>query len=123
MNKLRIDNEDCVGYPDLSHFDCWTEELFQKVFPKGEVGIIGKNHGWAKRDGHKPVAVYGSGTEAIRACFPKTDDVLFRVYERKDSEYGHHIAVTTAHHDVPVLGTEWSYLLRPSKFEKAMGVS
>jgi hypothetical protein len=92
----------------------WFEEevnyAFEKVFPKGEVGMIAKNHGWMKRDGYLPVENYANGMNAIRKAMVNGASV--KVYVGTNGEYGRHIAINTAHHDSPCWD-EWTYIVRP----------
>jgi hypothetical protein len=91
-------------------FEDEVDYAFNKVFPKGDVGMIAKNHGWRGLDGYRPVEYYTNGSNAIRRAM--VDGASVRVYVATNGEYGRHIAVNTAHHDSPTWG-EWTYIVRP----------
>lgn len=95
----------------MDEFDYW----FERVFPKGEVGMIGKNHGWRKLDGYRPVEFFNQGCRALGKAM--VSGASAKVFLRRNSEYGYHIAINTAHHDSPCWD-EWTYLVRPSKFKE-----
>jgi hypothetical protein len=86
--------------------DCWywfeeaINTLFEKIFPKGEVGMIAKNHGWRSLDGYRPVEYFVNGANAVRKAIVNGASV--KVYVATNGEYGRHIAINTAHHDSPL---------------------
>jgi hypothetical protein len=86
-------------------------EIFAKVFPKGEVAMIAKNHGWRGLDGYRQPEFFNEGVSALSKA-TMNGKASFKVYVRRNKEYGHHIAVNTAHHDSPVW-QEWTYMVRP----------
>jgi hypothetical protein len=86
-------------------------ELFNKVFPKGMVGMIAKNHGWRKLDGFRYPEFFKKGVSALSKC-TLNGEASFKVFVRRNKEYGYHIAINTAHHDSPCWD-EWTYLVRP----------
>jgi len=112
MNNLVLDidsemEDNYTVQEDLEVFN----ELFAKVFPKGEVAMIGKNHGWQKRSGYRLPEYFEEGVSAL-AKATLNGQASFKVYVRKNKEWGYHIAVNTAHHDSPVW-EEWTYMVRP----------
>jgi len=112
MNNLVLDVDSDLGNEysveeDLQFFN----EVFAKVFPKGEVAMIAKNHGWRKLDGHRLPEFFEEGTSAL-AKATMNGKASFKVFVRKNKEYGYHIAVNTAHHDSP-MWEEWTYMVRP----------
>jgi hypothetical protein len=115
----------------LAEYDCqeaedfeWDWETFEddftfhfdKVFPKREIGMIAEGHGWMKRSGHRPVCTL-TAASALRKAIPASGDVSIRVYKAKDSDKGVHLAINTCHHDVPMWGQEWTYIVRPKYME------
>lgn len=121
MNKqnpvIVVDADEIVSYmveEDLEYFN----ELFAKVFPKGEVGMIGKNHGWRKQDGYRLPEIFKEGVQALSKA-TMNGQASFKVYVNRNSQYGYHIAINTAHHDSPVW-EEWTYMVRPKYLKEYM---
>jgi hypothetical protein len=113
-----IDEDDCddiVLEMNWEMFEGDVNYAFDKVFPKGEVGMIAKNHGWRKLNGHRPVEHYENGIDAVRKAMVNGAHAV--VYIHTNAEYGRHIAINTAHHDSPT-GDEWTYLVRPARFKE-----
>jgi hypothetical protein len=112
MNNLVLqidsDNEDRDEVED-AHLN--FNDVFTKVFPKGIVAMIAKNHGWRKLDGYRTPEFFKTGIAAISKA-TLNGQASCRAYVRKNKEYGYHIAVNTAHHDSPVWD-EWTYMVRP----------
>lgn len=93
-------------------------EVFAKVFPKGEVGMIAKNHGWQKLDGYRSVEYFNEGVSALSKA-TLNGKAHAKVYVGKNETYGYHIALNTAHHDSPCWD-EWTYMVRPNRFMKVV---
>ena len=110
--ELQPEMEEWEYEDELMYF----ETLFDKVFPKGVVAMVAKNHGWRKLDGYRPAQEYSDGRYALFKAM--VNDASVRVYVRKNSEYGYHIALNTAHHDSPTWD-EWTYLVRPKYLKTA----
>ena len=112
----QYDSELCEHEWEFEYFLEIINEHFSKVFPKKEVAMIAKNHGWRKLNGYRTPEHFKNGSNALGKVMGGTAPSM-KVYVAKNSEYGYHIAVNTAHHDSP-MWDEWTYLIRPKYFNK-----
>ena len=115
MNKLIIEGTNTGDELDWDNLSWEMNNLFVKVFPKKEVGSIAKGHGWRGLNGFIPVKKYNlqNDDNPIINCFPNGGECAFKIYEKRDKQYGHYLAINTVHHDSPIYGVEWSYIVRP----------
>jgi len=118
MNKLvlEIDSDMEDQYTVQEDLELFNE-LFAKVFPKGDVAMIGLNHGWRKLCGFRHPEYFSEGVSALSKA-TLDGQASFKVYIRRNKEYGYHIAVNTAHHDSPCWD-EWTYMVRPKYLKSA----
>ena len=116
MNKLLTewDSSTCDEEEINFSWDMFTEDLtsdLNRIFPKGEVACKVECFGWRGCDGFQETFGFNNGHEFLNKILPD-GECTFKIHERKDSTYGHHLAIQNFHHDSPV-GKEWYYVIRP----------
>jgi len=115
MNKLLTewDNASCDEDEIRFSWDMFTEgltEILDRIFPKGEVACKVKCFGWRGCDGFLETFKFQNGSGLLNKILPQAE-CTFKIHERRDSIYGHHLAIQNFHHDSPV-GNEWYYVAR-----------
>ena len=76
------------------------------------VMLIGVDHGYRRLNGLKLLEGIVEPEEVLRAIQGRASEIEFIVYKVPTLECGEVIAITSAHHDSPVVGVEWTYLIK-----------
>ena len=113
-----LSSDSCFMEDEFEKFSFSVNEIFSKVFKKGECAVAGKNTDWRGRSGHIPCAKYKDGMALLNAITPKSGDYTARVWECRNNMLGHYLTFIISHHDVPTGSS--CLVVRPKYFNTAM---